>query len=132
LSRVATCLLILAGMTVVEPALGQVVQYQFTPPPPVTPLPFHPFESPSTLQIPGVVPPDRVAKRSARRQSATPAPVETPRYVTTHHGRVVVVPPAVVPGQELYSDRVARCAQAGAGAGIGASHLGAFTAQCAQ
>jgi hypothetical protein len=129
LIRVTMSLWILA--MVLEPAFGQVVQYQFTPPPPVVPLPFHPFESPSTLQIPDVVPPDRVLKRSARQHSAVPAPVETPRYVTTRHGRVVVVPPAVVPGQELYSDRVARCAQAGAGAGIGASRLGAFTAQCA-
>jgi hypothetical protein len=120
-----------ASMMLCEPALSQVVQYQFTPPPPVAPLPFHPFESPSTLQIPGVVPPDRVVKRSARQHPAPPPPFETPRYVTTHRGRVVVVPPAIFPGPELYSDRVARCAQAGAGAGIGANHLGAFTAQCA-
>jgi hypothetical protein len=26
-----------------EPAFAQPVQYQFTPPPPVQPLPFHPF-----------------------------------------------------------------------------------------
>jgi hypothetical protein len=55
---------------------------------------------------------------------------ETPRYVP-HRGRVVPVPPAVVPGQNSYSDRMARCAQAGAAAGVGANHLGAFTTQCA-
>jgi hypothetical protein len=129
MNRVAISLLILAGMMVVEPALGQVVQYQFTPPPPVVPLPFHPFESPSTLQIPGVVPPDRIVTRSAKQHRGALASPETH---ITRHGRVVVVPPAVAPGQELYSNRVARCAQAGAGAGIGANHLGAFTAQCAQ
>jgi hypothetical protein len=121
----------LVGMMLCEPALGQVVQYQYTPPPPVVPLPFHPFEAPSTLQIPGVVPPDRVVKRSARLpHAAVPTAPETPRYVP-HHGRVVIVPPALVPGQDNYSDRAARCAHAGAAAGIGANHLGAFTAQCA-
>jgi hypothetical protein len=124
---------IVAGVMVLGPAFGQPVQYQFTPPPPVQPLPFHPFESPSTLQIPGVVPPDRVVpdragKRSARLHRTAPTSPET--YVT-RHGRVVVVPPAVS-GQELYSDRMARCAQAGAGAGVGANHLGAFTTRCAQ
>jgi hypothetical protein len=118
----------LAGLMVCEPALGQVVQYQYTPPPPVVPLPFHPFEAPSTLQIPDVVPPDRIVTRSARAHRAAPVSPETH---VTRHGRVVVVPPAVVPGQELYSDRLARCAQAGAGAGIGANHLGAFTTRCA-
>jgi hypothetical protein len=43
----------------------------------------------------------------------------------------VLVPPAAVPGQNNYGDRMARCAQAGAAAGIGANHLGAFTTQCA-
>jgi hypothetical protein len=133
LSRIATSLVIVAGVMVLGPAFGQPVQYQFTPPPPVQPLPFHPFESPSTLQIPGVVPPDRVVpdragKRSARLHRTAPTSPET--YVT-RHGRVVVVPPAVS-GQELYSDRMARCAQAGAGAGVGANHLGAFTTRCAQ
>ena len=123
--------LMLAGVMVVEPALGQVVQYQYTPPPPVVPLPFHPFQSPSTLQIPDVVSPDRIAKRSARLQrSAVPPAPDTPRYVP-HHGGVVIVPPAVVPGQDNFSDRFARCAQAGAAAGIGANHLGGFTARCA-
>jgi hypothetical protein len=117
-------------MIVLEPADAQVVQYQYTPPPPVEPLPFHPFESPSTLQIPGVVPPDRVLRRARPPHSTALTSPETPRYVP-HRGRVVVVPPAVVPGQNLYSDRVARCAQAGAAAGIGANHLGGFTMQCA-
>ena len=125
--------LVLAGMLLCEPAIAQVVQYQYTPPPPIQALPFHPFESPSTLQIPGVVPPDRVVpdragKRSARLHRTAPTSPET--YVT-RHGRVVVVPPAVS-GQELYSDRMARCAQAGAEAGVGANHLGAFTTRCAQ
>ena len=31
----------LVGLTIFAPAFGQVVQYQFTSPPPVTPLPFH-------------------------------------------------------------------------------------------
>jgi hypothetical protein len=118
----------LAGVIVVTPAFGQVVQYQYTSSPPVTPLPFHPFEAPSTLQIPGVVPPDRIVTRSARQHRAAPGSPETH---VTRRGRVVVVPPAVVPGQELYSDRLARCAQAGAAAGIGANHLGAFSARCA-
>src|SRR5580704_5797869 len=129
LGRIATSLLMLVGLTIFAPAFGQVVPYQFTPPPPVTPLPFHPFESPSTLQIPGVVPPDRIVTRTAKQHRAGPASPETH---VTRHGRVVVVPPAVVPGPELYSDRVARCAQAGAAAGIGANHLGAFTTRCAQ
>jgi hypothetical protein len=118
----------LAGAIVVTPAVGQVVQYQYTPPPPVVPLPFHPFEAPSTLQIPGVVPPDRIVTRSARAHRTAPVSPETH---VTRHGRVVVVPPAVAPAQELYSDRLARCAQAGAAAGIGANHLGGFTARCA-
>jgi hypothetical protein len=133
-----------SSLILCKSALGQVVQYQYTPPPPVVALPFHPFESPSTLQIPGVVPPDRVVTRSARQHRAARASPEThviPDFVgiesgfvqvgITRHGRVVVVPPAVVPGQELYSDRLARCAQGGAAAGIGANHLGAFTARCA-
>jgi hypothetical protein len=126
--RIATSLLILAGVMACEPGFAQVVQYQYTPPPPIQALPFHPFESPSTLQIPGVVPPDRVVTRSTRHHRAVQTSPET--YVT-RRGRVVVVPPAVNPGQELYSDRLARCAQGGAAAGIGANHLGAFTARCA-
>lgn len=118
----------LAGTMVCGPALGQVVQYQYTPPPPVVPLPFHPFEAPSTLQIPGVVPPNRIVTRSPRHDRAAPVSPETH---VTRRGRVVVVPPAVAPAQELYSDRLARCAQGGAAAGIGANHLGAFTARCA-
>jgi hypothetical protein len=120
----------LIGLTVCAPAFGQVVLYQFTPPPPVTALPFHPFESPSTLQIPNVVPPDRVLKRARPPDSTVLNSHETPRYVP-HRGRVVPVPPALVPGQNSYSDRAARCAQAGTAAGIGANHLGAFTTQCA-
>ena len=58
--------------------------------------------------------------RTARQHRAAPALPETH---VTRHGRVVVAPPAVVPGQELYSDRVARCAQAGVAAGIGANQL---------
>jgi len=130
LKRIATPLLMLIGLVVCAPAFGQVVQYQFTPPPPVTPLPFHPFESPSTLQIPNVVPPDRVLRRARPPGSTALNSYETPRYVP-HRGRVVPVPPAAVPGQNNYSDRIARCAQAGAAAGIGANHLGAFTTQCA-
>jgi hypothetical protein len=130
LKRIATSLLMLIGLVVCAPAFGQVVQYQFTPPPPVTPLPFHPFESPSTLQIPNVVPPDRVLKRARPPGSTALNSYEAPRYVP-HRGRVVPVPPAAVPGQNNYSDRMARCAQAGAAAGIGANHLGAFTTQCA-
>src|SRR5215467_6232275 len=75
LNRVAISLgisLMLAGVIVVAPAFGQVVQYQYTPPPPVAPLPFHPFEAPSTLQIPGVVPPDRIVTRSARHHKVVP------------------------------------------------------------
>jgi hypothetical protein len=68
-------------------------------------------------------------KRSAKVHRAVQAAPETH---VTRRGRVVAVPPAVSPGQELYSNRLARCAQGGAAAGIGANHLGAFTTRCAQ
>ena len=68
--------------------------------------------------------------RQAQPGSTALNSYETPRYVP-HRGRVVLGPPAAVPGQNNYGDRMARCAQAGAAAGIGANHLGAFTTQCA-
>src|SRR5580700_2109940 len=97
LKRIATSLLMLIGLVVCAPAFGQVVQY--------------PFESPSTLQIPNVVPPDRVLKRARPPGSTALNSYDAPRYVP-HRGRVVPVPPAAVPGQNNYSDRMARCAQA--------------------
>jgi hypothetical protein len=50
--------------------------------------------------------------------------------VTTRRGRTVQIP-AGQPNRNSFSDRVERCAHAGAAAGIGPGRMGSFTAQCA-
>lgn len=107
------------AMPVEQPAYGQPVQYQFTPPPPIVALPGTEAGAPPT------------AWAGPRAYSGEPAPQGKPHLYHTHHGRPVLVPQSVMPGMHSYSDRLARCAQAGAAAGLHAGGLGAFTSRCA-
>jgi hypothetical protein len=117
MNRVAIALLLLAGSAAMalEPAYGQVVQYQSTPPPPIVPL--GSGSGSGLLQLPPPI-------------SAQPLPSQTPSYVPVPGGPAVVVPPAP-PGENTFSDRVSRCIQAGSAAGLGPGQIGTFTGQCA-
>jgi hypothetical protein len=106
------------------PAQAQVVQYQYTPPPPIMQLPSSSAPSYGYSGLPSPAP--ALGHHSSLHRFSH----GSTRYVQTHHGRVVAVSPGR-PGYNTFSDRVSRCMQAGSQAGIGASQQGAFTAQCA-
>ena len=133
--RFAIASLMLAGSAIaaLEPAYGQAVQYQFTPPPPIVPAPSS--QAPSYPPIPGVAPPAPAPGPSAAvpyrvSPSVGPSGSQATRYVHTRRGRTVAVPSAAVPGQETFGDRVSNCAHAGASAGLGPNQLGGFMGRC--
>jgi hypothetical protein len=135
--RFAFASLMLAGsaLLALEPAFGQAVQYQFTPPPPIVPLPSS--SSPTYANVPDVAPPVPAPGGSGvKPYHVRPGPRASrsagTRYVHTRRGRVVAVPPALVPGHNTFNDRVIRCAHAGASSGLRPGQLGGFTAECAQ
>ena len=128
--RLAIIAAVAGGIAATTAAQAQVVQYQFTPPPPIVPLapqPAAPYDfsgaaplgSSGSSERPYAYAPPHTARSSHRGT----------RYVQTRHGRVVAVPPGR-PGYNTFSDRVLRCQQAGSQAGLGASQQGNFTAQC--
>jgi hypothetical protein len=130
--RYAVASLMLAGSIVamLQPARGQAVQYQFTPPPPITPLPSSP--GPLYSPMPGVEPPVPAPRQShIKPYRVTPPPgpsaPSSTRAVHTAHGRTIFVPSS--PG-ETFGDRVSSCARAGASAGLRTSRLNAFMGQC--
>jgi hypothetical protein len=65
-----------------------------------------------------------------------PGPTVSPGYrgtsqiYTTRRGRVVQVP-AGPPNRQSFSDRVERCMEAGAAAGLGPNHVSSFSRRCA-
>ena len=130
--RLAIIIAVLAGAVAaaMTAAQGQVVQYQFTPPPPIVPLapqpaPPYDFSGATPLGSPGSWERPYAYARPPTARSSHHAT----RYVPTRHGRVVAVPPGR-PGYNTFSDRVLRCQQAGSQAGFGPSQQGNFTAQC--
>jgi len=132
--RSAIASLILAGSTfaVLGPAYGQAVQYQFTPPPPIVPLPSS--QPPSYPPIPGVAPPAPAPGRSGITPyqvtpSVGPSGSRSAPYVYTRRGRAIAVPPPA-PGRDTFGDSVSRCAHAGASAGLSPNQLGAFMGRC--
>jgi hypothetical protein len=121
MTRLAVAAMMLIGMVIltVRPADAQPVQYQFTPPPPITALPGTEAGSPPTSSAgPRAYSHPFVSNRRLHR------------FYPRRGGRVAIVPPALH-GQRSYSNRVQRCEQAGAAAGVRPGHLGAFTNRCA-
>jgi hypothetical protein len=121
----------LAGSTVVlDSAFSQGVQYQFTPPPPIVPLPSS--QPPSYPPIPGVAPPVPAPGGSGVvpyhvKPSVGSTRSRSTRHVYTAHGRMIPVPSAP---SETFGDRVSNCAHAGASAGLGPNQLGTFMGRC--
>lgn len=132
MTRFAIVSLMLAGAVMaLEPAHGQGVQYQFTPPPPIRTLPSS--SAPSYSTIPDVAPPVPAPRQShlaPYQVTSPPGPSESrsTRTVQTARGRTVIVPSS--PG-ETFGDRVSNCAHAGASAGLHSNQLGAFMGRCA-
>jgi hypothetical protein len=131
-SAIASLMLAGSAMAVPAPAHGQPVQYQFTPPPPIVPLPS--WQPPSYPTIPGVAPPVPAPRRSGVVPYHVTPPVGPPGsrsapYVYTQRGRAIAVPPPA-PGRDTFGDSVSRCAHAGASAGLGPNQLGAFMGRC--
>jgi len=130
--RFAIAFLMLANcaVMVLEPAFGQGVQYQFTPPPPIRALPSS--SSPSYPMVPGVASPVPAPGAShLAPPRVTPSPRSSEhglnRSIYTASGRRILVPTA--PG-ETFGDRVSNCAHAGASAGLGPNQLGSFMGRC--
>jgi hypothetical protein len=116
----AFLLLASSAVVAVEPAYSQVVQYQFSPPPPVVPL----QSTPSYPQGLGIAP-------SAHGPGPSTEPYsfpQSPSFVQVPGRAPVVVPP--LPSGSRSSDGIMNCLQAGAAAGLGANELGGFTNQC--
>ncbi len=131
--RFAVASLILAGsaLATLEPAHGQAVQYQFTPPPPIPKLPSS--SSPSYPAMPGVEPPVPAPGQShLHPYHVTPSPSasrqHSTRAVQTARGRTIFVPSSP---RQTFGDRVTSCAHAGAAAGLGPNQLSAFMGRCA-
>lgn len=128
---VASLMLAAGALVMLEPAHGQGVQYQFTPPPPIKTLPSS--AAPSYPTIPGVAPPVPAPRQShLAPYRVTPPPglsdSRSTRTVLTRRGRTIFVPSS--PG-ETFGDRVSSCAHAGAAAGLGPNQLNAFMGRCA-
>jgi hypothetical protein len=130
--RLIAASLMLAGgaLAILEPAHGQGVQYQFTPPPPIRTLP----SSSGSLYppAPSVLPPAPAPGQShLKPYQVTPPPVlsapQSARTVHAARGRTIMVPSS--PG-ETFGDRVSSCAHAGAAAGLGPNQLNAFMGRC--
>lgn len=116
-----------------QPLAAQPVQYQFTPPPPITPLPQTGVSAPVTP--PGVaepVPSPGIARVEPQTYtppgSVKPLRSHAPRFVWSGR-RMIPVPPAS--RHASYGDRVQGCVQAGAAAGVPSGRLGSFGARCA-
>src|ERR1700674_208662 len=118
--RYGVAFFMLAGsaLMAMDPAYSQVVQYQFSPPPPVLPA------TPSYSQGFGVAPPVPAPGPSADPYLFPPSPsfVQVP-------GRAPVIVPPLQSGPGS-SNGITNCLQAGAAAGLGANELGGFTNQC--
>jgi hypothetical protein len=132
-SVIASLMLAGAAMAALEPAYGQPVQYQFTPPPPIRALPSS--QPPSYAPIPDVAPPAPapggsgvVPYRVRPAPSASGSGRGSTRPVYTARGRRILVPSAPA---ETFGDRVSNCAHAGASSGLGPNQLGAFMGRCA-
>lgn len=127
---VASWMLAGSAAALLEPAHGQGVQYQFTPPPPIRSLPSS--SSPSYPPIPGVAPPVPAPKASHlapyRVTPLEPSGSRLTRHVYTDNGRMIRVPSTPA---ETFGDRVSNCAHAGAAAGLGPNQLGTFMGRCA-
>jgi hypothetical protein len=130
--RYAIASLMLAGSAVamLEPARGQPVQYQFTPPPPIPRLPSS--AAPLYPSMPGVAPPVPAPTQShLKPYRVTPPPglsaPSSARAVHTAHGRTIFVPSS---SGETFGDRVSSCAHAGASAGLRAGQMNAFMGRC--
>ena len=131
MTRFAIASLMLAGsvLAMLEPAHGQGVQYQFTPPPPIKTLP---SSSAPSYPFAGAAPPVPAPRQShlaPYRVTPPPGPSDSrsTRTVQTTHGRTIFVPSS--PG-ETFGDRVSSCAHAGAAAGLRPNQLAAFMGQC--
>jgi hypothetical protein len=132
MTRFAIASLMLAGsvLALLEPAHGQAVQYQFTPPPPIKTLPSS--SAPSYSLTPDVAPPVPAPRQShlaPYRVTPPPGPSDSPatRSVQTARGRTIFVPSS--PGG-TFGDRVSSCAHAGAAAGLRPNQLSAFMGRC--
>jgi hypothetical protein len=132
--RFGVALFVLAGSAMMaQRAYGQVVQYQFTPPPPIVPAGSSP--TPGYYQVPGVAPPVPAPERSAGPYPFTPSwtvkrtHLHSPRFVQAP-GRAPVVVAPLGSGPHTSSDRVTHCLHAGTAAGLGANELGTFTNLC--
>ena len=122
--RKAITTVMLAGSAVMtfvtispDPARAQPVQYQFTPPPPIVPL--HSSPSYGGLSVPPA---------GLNRYDVKPSHYGS-RTFHTRHGRSIEVPRGTA-GHNTFHDRVARCQQAGAAAGLSATGESLFTGQC--
>ncbi len=129
--RFAVAALMLAGgvPAMLNPAHGQPVQYQFTPPPPIPKLPSS--SAPSYL-VPGVAPPAPAPTQShLAPHRVTPPPAVSPqpstRPVQAARGRTIHVPSSP---SETFGDRVSSCAHAGASAGLKPNQLNTFMGRC--
>jgi hypothetical protein len=132
MTRFAIAPVLLAGgiLTLVEPAHGQGVQYQFTPPPPIRTLPSS--SAPIYPPTAGVAPPVPAPRQShLAPYRVTPAPgladSRSTRAVQTARGRTIFVPSS---RRETFGDRVSSCAHAGAAAGLRPNQLAAFMGRC--
>jgi len=119
---VATGALMALAVVVPNPAGAQPVQQQFTPPPPIMPL----HSSPS---YGGLSSPSAGAYGYGDPSAGVRPSHYGSRIFHTRHGRVVEVPPGR-PGHNTFQDRVQRCQQAGAAAGLNSSQQSEFTGQC--
>src|SRR5215831_4223955 len=95
-----------SGVAMLEPAHGQGVQYQFTPPPPIRTLPSS--SAPSYPTIPDVAPPSPAPRQShlaPYRVTPPPGPSDSQstRSVHTARGRTIFVPSGP---HETFGDRV--------------------------
>jgi hypothetical protein len=115
------------------PALAQVVQYQFAPPPPIVPLPQHLSAPLSVPDVAEPVPAPPIARTEPQiytpSKGIKPLRSQSPRFVWAGR-RMVPVPP--VPPHSDYATRLQGCLQAGTAAGVPSSRLGGFGARCAQ
>jgi hypothetical protein len=132
MTRFAIAPLLLAGgiFTLLEPAHGQGVQYQFTPPPPIKAMPSS--SAPIYPPSPGVEPPVPAPSQShlaPHRVTLPPSLSDSrsTRAVQTAHGRTIFVPSS---RSETFGDRVSSCAHAGAAAGLRPNQLAAFMGRC--
>ncbi len=118
-SVIAATVLIGAAIVSASPGNSQPVQSQFSPPPPIVPLPGTEAGNPPT------------AWPGPYGYSAPHIPHAKWHHSYAGRARVAIVPHSVLRGRHNYSDRVARCTEAGAAAGIHPGHLGAFVSRCA-